>query len=361
MNDRMSCLSPRLPFGAVFLAAMFALAVASPATAAQAQNDPNCRGDRSSGACLEALSRGKSELYGVRTLEAHRTAGDQVRRIFYDDGYGDDLILIAFVRAPGANSVLSVHFPRLRDGRLREPLTVALSREAWRAALLRQADFTSTPPARDPSILCMHGWTYLIEAADPVRGREAEQRRAIENSCDFGPAARHAAEIERAALPFFPYCARLDPRQHRNPASQLAACALLRGDRMAAAEVMNLAAPFRAITGPWDAAQLASVLTARSRINWNGERNEIGGSAAAFWATRAAPRISATTIRFEAIEGGGAGRVRAWGRLSRFVDGPQGLTTIETARVEQIWVRQPAGAFQVESATVGPWVPYTPR
>lgn len=68
---------------------------------AQPRPDPNCRDDRGTDRCAETEQRRMRELYGVRSIEEHQAAGDQVRRIFYVDGYGRDLILIAFVRTSG--------------------------------------------------------------------------------------------------------------------------------------------------------------------------------------------------------------------------------------------------------------------
>jgi hypothetical protein len=336
------------------------------AGSAVAQVDPNCRDDPSGGPCVEARVRRIREPYGVPSIEEHRAAGDQVRRIFYVGSTGYNRLFIAFVRPRGGDPIVSVHFPRRAGGQAEPPLQTALPWAVWQDVLFRSAyfdrDLAALPSRGGSRSICLDGGTYLVEATDPPLSREEPPtlRRAIGHDCEDGLAKQYAAEVERAALPLFPHCARLDPRQYPSPILQLEACRSLRGDRMAAAEVLNDAEAFRAISGSWDAARLARIFSERSRIDWNGERNE-GGGAAAFWAAHATPAISVTNISYESIEGESADRVRLTGTLSRFVETRRaGVTAIETARVEQIWVRY-LGAFRVESATVGPWEPYPPR
>ena len=78
---------------------------------AQAPETAGCADDRGVDRCAEAQQRRMRDLYGVRSIDKHQAAGDQVRRIFYVDGYGRDLILISLVRAPGHDPMLWVHYP----------------------------------------------------------------------------------------------------------------------------------------------------------------------------------------------------------------------------------------------------------
>jgi len=59
----------------------FLLAVAPSPSAAQAQIERRCRDDSGAERCAEAQQQRMRELYGVRSIEEHRDAGDQVRRI----------------------------------------------------------------------------------------------------------------------------------------------------------------------------------------------------------------------------------------------------------------------------------------
>lgn len=346
-----------------FLGAIVLFLVAGPAKT-QVTDNRNCRDDRGTDRCAGEQQRAVRALYGVRSIEEHRTAGDQVRRIFYVDGYGSDLLLIAFVRAPGSDPIVRVHFPRREGGEAPDSLQAAVPWAVWQDILFRSAHFDrELVPLPPPGGLCMHSWVYTIEATDPARSREepATQRRAVEDACAQGLARHYAIEVERATLPLFPHCARLASNQHPSPSTQLAACRILRGDRMAAAEVRNLAQALRTIGGAGDAARLTQVLTDLSVINWNGERNEGHGSAAPFWAAHAAPTRGVTNLYFESIEGESASRVRLTGTLTRTTDTSRGgATGTETARVVQIWTGA-GGFFRVESATVGPWEPFPPR
>lgn len=337
------------------------------ASAAQPQSDCNCREEFASGRCAEARLRRTVEAYGVRSLEAHSDAGDQVRRVFYVDGYGSNLLLISFARAPGRDPAVWVHFPRRERDGAREPLHANVPWAVWQDVLFRSArfdrDLVPLPPRPEPPAICLHGWSYAVEATDPPRsrGESASLRRAVGDACEPNLVPPYAIEIERMALALFPHCARLAANQHRNPSTQLATCRILRGDRMAAAEVRNLAEVLRTISGPADAARLAGVLTDNSLIDWNGERNQGQGSAAAFWATNAAPIRGVTSLYFESIEGESASRVRLTGILTRTADTAGGRATgMETARVEQIWTSE-GGFFRVERAVIGPWESYPPR
>ncbi len=338
--------------------------LATAAAQAPPRSDQACRGDLNSAACLEARARELREPYRVRSIEEHRAAGDQVRRVYYA-GYNKDLLLIAFVRPNGEDPFVSVHFPRRGSTEPEPPLRAALPWAVWEDILFRSRYFDrSLMPLPGGRTLCLHGGTYLVEATDPPRVREESTapRRALARDCEESLAIQFAAELGRAALPLFPHCARLASRQHTSPSLQLRACRILRGDRMAAAEVMNAAEGFRAISSSWDAAGLASVLDERSRIDWNGVRNPPASNAPLFWVERAMPTTGVTGLDFETIEGESPGRVRLTGSLGRSIERSRGVdAAVETARVEQVWVRDRNGAFRVESATVGPWQPYQPR
>ena len=83
-----------------FVSLLFAITAAAP-VAAQRPVDRNCSDDRGVDRCSEEQQRRTRQLFSVRSIEEHGAAGDQVRRVFYVDGYGRDVVLIALVRAPG--------------------------------------------------------------------------------------------------------------------------------------------------------------------------------------------------------------------------------------------------------------------
>ena len=348
---------------ALIVALVLAVVAGSPA-AAQPAPDRNCRDDRGADRCGEEARAAMRALYGVPSIAQHREAGDQVRRVFYVDGYGRDLLLISFVRAPGRDPTLFVHFPR-RDGEpVPAPLSAPVPHHLWSEMLARSGRFDReiVPLTRDPDALeiCMHSWVYTIEATDPEHEsvRSAGPRTEVEDACEDGLGEAFAWELQRMALPLLPHCARLDPEQHRGPASQLAACRMLSGDRMAAAEVFNRLAAFREVRGADDSDEIAGIFEYDSAvIDWQGEVHR-GTQAAAFWARK----IGETEARlyYGSVEGLTARRARFAGVLERTrrIEGEE-HEIHERAPVEMVWALTPALLFQVEGATVGPWERYS--
>jgi len=344
-----------------WLAVLGVLFLPAPSLAsAQPAADPNCRDDRGVDRCAEAQQGRVRALFGMRPIEEHRAAGDQARRVFYVDGYGRDLIAIAFVRARGQDPTLWVHYPQVQGERRSEPLRAPVPLAVWEDILRRSHNFERSfapRPGADPAAsICLHSWVYTIEAADPATGyRPASLRRKTEDSCEGGPGGIYAREMERAALALIPHCAALDPAQHRNPASMLAACRILRGDRLAAAEALNRAGVLRRMSTPAEMGLMHGRFGYRAVIDWNGARNEGQGSALAFW-IRKVGEEGRPSLFFEAVEGESADRVRLIAMLSRSLEVPEGRQSrYERARVEQIWVRDAGGDFEIEQVTVGPW------
>lgn len=334
------------------------LLLAGPA-AAQLRPNQSCRDDNGLDRCADEQQRRARALFGVRSIEEHQAAGDQVRRVFYVDGYGRDLILIAFVRAPGRDPTLWVHFRPMEGQPRAEPMQAPVTQAAWDEVVNRSENFDRSyaprPGDTDP---CVHAWVFTIESVGRRRGRlPAEVRRKTESACENGPGSAYAREVQRIALSLMPHCAALDPRNHRNPASMLDACRILHGDRLAAAEVLNRAEAFQSVSGPRDEPRLAAVFGHEPRIDWNGNRYQgSGGGAATFWAGRLAQASGWTNFYFHSVDAESADRARLTGVLRRSADTPRGRSTgSETARVELVWVRDFNGDMQVESATVGPW------
>ena len=351
-------------------AALLFVVPAPPAAAAQSGEavNPACTDDSGTNRCAEAEQRRMRGSYGVPSIDEHRARGEEVRRVFYVDGYGRDVVLIAFLRAPGRDPELMVHWPARDGGPGREPMRAAVPQPVWDETVRRAAFFDRrfVPLESPDAAICLHSPVHVVEAAEPdrFRGHELKVRRATEDACGGGPATLYAAEVQRLALGLLPPCAALDPDQHRNPAAMLSACYRLHGDRLAAAEVANRAEPFSEAAGPGGETRIAGLFGHRTQIDWAGERySGPGYRAGAFWSgklTRA--QEGNTRLSIERVEGLTAHRVRLTGSMSRPTDTPQGAATgIETATVEQIWVRDVNGVMAVEQATVGPWVPYRPR
>lgn len=323
--------------------------------------DARCTDDRGVDRCAEAQQQRVRAAFGMQSIDEHQAAGDQVRRAFYVDGYGQDLIAIAFVRPRGRDPVVRVHFPRTKAGVHPPPLEVPVGQAVWREVIDRSTtfdrDLAPIVGANALESLCLHSWVYTIEATDPeLPGfSKTKQRRKVVDACGDEPGATYAEGLSRIAFPLLPHCAVLDLEQHRNDTSALAACNLLTGDRMAAAEVLNAARAFQPNWGVQDTGRLSAIFDYKATVDWNGIRNEGTGSAAAFWVEQIGKSSQRTRFSYQAVNGENANRIRLLGTLSRSIDLPDGRSRYENARVEQIWKRRQGGNLQVGSVTVGPW------
>lgn len=220
-------------------------------------------------------------------------------------------------------------------------------------------DRTLLPEKSDGPIICMHAWVYTIEAADPAVPSSYEKsdppRRKTGDACSDDLAQDYGNYLAQAALPLFPACAALDPEQHRNEASRLAACAILRGDRLAAAEVLNRAGAFRTAREPNEAILLRGLFASQATIDWNGSVSRDSLRLHEVWLARLT-EAGRPAFYIESVEGLSSHRVRLLGMLSRTEERPGGERTLR-ARVEQIWLFTPAREYQLESVKVGPFEP----
>ena len=344
-------------------------APASKPRAAAVPATKDCSDNRGVDRCRPEQQRRVRDLFGVKPIEAHRDAGDQVRRAFYVDGYGHDVVAIAFVRPKGGDPSLWVHFPRGSDGKRSEPLSAPVPLETWRGVIERSVHFDRQlvplpgegAPVPGEIRLCLHGSTYTVEGADPANGehRSGTLRRRTENGCDNGLTEAYALELQRAAVPLLAPCARLDPRQYGSEAKLLSTCQILAGDRLAAAEVANRAYSLGFMREAKEG-QLTELFRYEATVDWNGERNAGAGSASRFWTAKALEG-GGTDFYYHEIEGKSPSRVVLKGMLYRSIEVPDGAPSRDlVAQVEQVWTDN-GGGFAILSATVGPFEPGPPR
>lgn len=333
--------------------------------AAQSRPSPRCRDDRGVNRCAPDQQARIRALFGVQSIEAHRDAGDQVRRAFYVDGHGQDMVAIAFVRAPGHDPEVSVYFPQVPGEPPLPPLRAPVPQAVWEDVLRRSILFDRELiplPAPNPSsgeiVLCIHPWLYTVEVSDPADydGPAARLRRRTEDACANGLAAPYAEELERAALALFPQCALLDGVRRRGEARVLQACGILSGDRIAAAEARNAIEPLLDARQVEDAVSIAGLFAFESVVEWDGERQaRVGPEAMARWWMAKAVGAGAAEFYIDSIEGLTANRVRVRGGLARWVEVPGGSeSALEAARAELI-LTQSNGHFSIASATIGPF------
>lgn len=337
----------------------------APASGKEPPLEKICRGKRGVDRCA-AMQRELQELYGVNSIEAHQAAGDQVRRAYFIDGYGRDLVGIAFVRTAGRDLTVWVHFPRRPGDSPREPIQAPVTKAAWEHVLERSSLFDRVlvplpnVPEEDGSItVCTHAWGYAIEATDPPdAGPDSKQRpprRRIGNACEDDLVADYATELARSAVALFPACMALDRQHYRNDASRLAACGRLRGDRIAAADVLNSASEFREPREPEDLPALARLFANEAVIDWPGSAASSVRDPAKAWLAKLK---EARVYHFfaESVEGLSRRRVRLLGWLVRTQQGADD-GRVERAPVEQIWALTQSEDYEVESVKVGPFEP----
>jgi hypothetical protein len=346
------------------ICAALSLLLAAPvaAQAPKAKPSPDCGDDRGVDRCAAEQQRRVRELFGVKSIEEHQAAGDQVRRAFYVDGYGRDIVAIAFVRATGRDPTLRVHFPRKEGAAAPETMQAPVPKRTWEEVLSgsRLFDRTLLPPAGGEPFICLHSWVYTIEATDPrpagSHAPAAQPRRKTADACRGDLVQDYATALAQAALRLAPHCAALDPRQHRNEATQLAACTMLEGDRLAAAGALNRAHLLVAVNSPADAGRAQGVFDYRGFVEWDGER--LGGEAdraMAAWLERTTkPTYARLSIR--RVVGETADRARVEGTLNRR-EGEGSSERTMSAPVTLHMASQPGATdyFTVARAVVGPF------
>jgi hypothetical protein len=335
---------------------------ASAPAMAQHWPDEECFENPNLRPCLQSRADSLAETYGVRRIEAHRDAGDEVLRVFYiKDG---DRALISLVRTPGREPMAYVHFPRTGNQPAPPAMQAQISQAAWSEALYRAAladrSLASIPEGAEVRTICIHPWNYVFEASEPAEAANetsARIRRHSASNCEYSPLLYFAADLQRLVLPLFPACDALDRDRHGNPVQRLIQCQRLSGDRLVAAEVMNLASAFIGLSQESHA--LDELFSWNAAIDWNGRRSGPNAREAAdFWRARVA-EDDVTAFHVEVAEGQSRNRVRLTGYLFRDQPGTDDGTQ-SRARFEQIWASTGSG-IQVTSVTVGPWQVYRPR
>ena len=297
---------------------------AATAGAAPRPTHQDCRGDKRI-ACWEAERRTRiQQLFGTRPIEDYAGVGAQLRRAYYVDGYARDVVAIEFVRAPGADPTVVVRFPDAGSERPRQPLTAPIPLAEWNSLLeasrLFDRALVKAPEPRKPGdntiTICVHPWTYTVEAADPPEGDEpALIRRRTEDGCDGGNAQAFGIQAYKVAAKLIPPCDLLNRDDYRNEAELLSTCGILEGDRLAGAAVVNAADAFRTVWDADDAVRLSGLFDYRTKIDWAGQVYS-GNDAAQFWA-RKASEGGRGHLSLTRVIGESATRVRLRGLLSR--------------------------------------------
>jgi hypothetical protein len=188
-----------------------------------------------------------------------------------------------------------------------------------------------------------------VEATDP--DTRPATRRKTDGTCDDSLASEAAFAMAQRAYELLPHCNALSLEQYRNAAPLLSFCALLEGDRLAAAEAMNQSGKIDRIFGDPRPEELTSLVCAEATLQWPGEAPARGSEGAAEYRKRHQSEIWGTHIA--RVIGENVNRVRITGRLSKRLKDSE---SIETAPFEQIWMREDRN-FCLREMRVEPFAP----
>lgn len=342
-------------FNGYVTAALFTLFTTGCALAQAERGSPlnsDCHDDNMRDRCDAEVQRQVRALYNARPIEELAASDMQVRRAFYVDGYGQDMPMVSFERALGADPRVVVYVPMRSEGESPHvlELTAPVPLGVWNEVIAGTQHFDrSLMPLAAQTIddeeitICLHSWVVTVEAADPRAERPV--RRRTEDACNDGLAIDAAFDLARRAHALLPACNALRLDQYRNEVSLFWACAVLEGDRIAAAEALNHATALNSAGRD----TVGGLIHDAALLSWSGEPDVRGADVWDAW-----PRqIGDQFVRFERAVGEGANHARVFGRIDAWdYSAP---ARYRFARVEQVWVRENGFDFRMKQATVSAW------
>lgn len=318
--------------------------------------DRDCRDDDGNDRCAVENRAQVLATLGMPSIEDELAAGTEVYRTLQVDGYGNDMAGVAFERRVGASPRVVVY--GAGGQRMQAPVSIREWREIQRGAEL--ADRQIVRPEPDPElVICMHAWMSTVEIAN-APDREAVRRRT-ESACESGLTTRYAFDLVSRAIKAFPDCDSLDPDEHRNDAARLKTCVGFRGDRLAAAELMNQVG-WRAV--PEEGADVERTWlrafggNGSVRLDWAGEVVEGGrtfrDNPVALFMMRKTAELEGFRGYVNGYDAVSSTRIETTGRLE--FDGADDVT--HTAPFRQVWLWSNAvQTWQLDSWTVEPFAP----
>lgn len=201
--------------------------------------DRNCRDDNGTDRCAAENHAALLGSLGMHSIEQELANGVEVYRTLQIDGYGRPMAGVAFERRTGASPQVVIYGP---DGaRMTAPASLADWRKIQGDASLADRQLAPLSQGTNDIGICLHAWVSTVEIANGAeRGApDGKVRRRTESACGGGLTSRFAFDLAARAIKAFPECDVLDPDDHRNDATRLRTCVGFRGDRLAAAELMN--------------------------------------------------------------------------------------------------------------------------
>ena len=320
----------------------------------------DCRDDNGADRCATDAQVRTRQTLGLASIEDEARSGVEAYRALYVDGYGRDMLAVAFERRPGRSPRVVVY---LADGKT---LSGAAPLEDWRAVRegAAYADRRLEPlPKTDELDICFHAWLTTVEMANAPQGGErvVPVRRSQQSACGGELTTRFAFDLAARAVRLLPDCAVLKSEDHRNDVTRLAVCGRLEGDGMAAASLMNQIGAGRvALRGDLAPARGWSAWMGtnnQATLTWDGvtarnERTVNGRHADRLLAAQvdAAPGLRAYMDRFNAVS---SRRIETTGSLERDIGDRR-----ETAPFQQVWVWDSGlGGWMLDTWIVEPFRP----
>lgn len=320
---------------------------------AQSTTSDGCFWDGSDPCEAERAARAEA-VYGLPPVERLAAAGVRVRRAFFVDGHQHigrefaDLGAVSFTRAAGQPPIVSFSAPR-EGGVTHPPISAEVPAPAWDEVLALSAYFDRGPsPSADG--ICIHPWEYNVEVADPPDtvpgGHGALVRRRYDNHCNEHSYTVVYAEVMMAvAAGLFPECAPLGLDHYDFPVLFLRDCALLSGDRRAAAEAYVALAGLNRSRNDEQPGRIEAAFADDLRLEWDGRRVS-GRAAATRWGAETGR--NQRLLRWDRVEATGRDRAEARGVIA-FLGGGRWRAAPVTVQV----ARGSDGRFVVTSVVVG--------
>lgn len=342
-------------FSFAALAALLWFPAPAAAQTGESARSANCSDDNGVDRCAAAQQAKTRAVFAAAPVEKLAAEGTQLIRAFFVNGYGRDEALIAFIRPSGGDPEAVVTFPSAdSSGRkaLRAPVPAAIWDRLFVRARYFDRDLVPLPADKDQISMCLHSWVVTVEAATPA-GTQGGIRRKTQDACGDGMAVPLAFEMADIAVELFPACALLNAEQHRNAVTRLGACALLEGDRIAAALAMNqYESNWFANPNPGMGMSIAYLFYDQAEIDWPGEPVVRGSTAAASaWVERMQKRH----FWMSRVVGETPDRVRIEGMLQDMSSDEPGGT--RRAKAVQIWTRENGFGFRLRSLKVEAFEP----
>lgn len=332
----------------VFLA-LLALAGAAPP-------DP-CRRNGDQTACYVAHQEDYLSIFGLRSAEARRAAGESIRRVMIFGRNEVPVIAVEYRHSPGREPVVAIYRPPLEgvDGPAEPAYQAAIPPAEWERIGMAGAFFDRAlvplppePRTGDAIVICSDAWLDIVETTDPDADTPRQQLRvAAQDTCQHGLANAYALELAETAVRLLPACGTIRDEADFAP-SRLAACAKLAGDRMAAAGAYQMV--LRLQSGH-ERERVLYAFAQDARLDWMGRSIDGAGQAANSWAANLREQVA--SFFPDRLTGESANRVRVEGHLERWQD-EAGQSVLWDAPVEMVAELSPDDrTFHVVRASVG--------